>query len=168
MSNFYNPTLQITSNLGVFTGFWEIKSSCLPSSTSGSWWFHIVSSEIHVKKHILSSEVFYITYFSKKYSVHYTYIEPFSECLSSSALIRFRAGNKAGLGLTFFGEAADMKIKSVNLFESKLTFRKHSQLEDTVPKNKTKEFTLSRWISRCTMVGRETLGPVFGFHLGFL
>lgn len=80
----------------------------------------------------------------KKYSVHYTYIEPFSECLSSSALIRFRAGNKAGLGLTFFGEAADMKIKSVNLFESKLTFRKHSQLKDIVRKNRTKEFTLSR------------------------
>lgn len=57
--------------------------------------------------------------------------------MSSSALIRFRAGNKAGLGLTFFGEAADMKIKkSVNLFESKLTFRKHSQLKDTVRKNK--------------------------------
>lgn len=53
--------------------------------------------------------VFYITYFSKKYSVHNTYIEPFSECLSSSALIRFKAGNKAGLGLTFFGEAVDMK-----------------------------------------------------------
>mmetsp|Transcript_21002 Transcript_21002/g.34259 ORF Transcript_21002/g.34259 Transcript_21002/m.34259 type:complete len:104 (+) Transcript_21002:641-952(+) len=30
--------------------------------------------------------------------------EPFSECLSSSALIRFRAGNKAGFGLTFLGE----------------------------------------------------------------
>lgn len=54
--------------------------------------------------------------FLKKYSVHYTYIEPFSECLSSSALIRFRAGNRAGLGLTFFGEAADMKIKSVNVW----------------------------------------------------
>lgn len=77
--------------------------------------------------------------FLKKYSVHYTYIEPFSECLSSSALIRFRAGNKAGLGLTFFGEAADMKIKSVHLFESKLTFRKHSQQKDIVRKNKTKE-----------------------------
>lgn len=58
---------------------------------------------------------FYIIFFHKNCSVHITYIEPFSECLSSSALIRFRAGNKAGLGLTFFGETADMKI--VNLFE---------------------------------------------------
>lgn len=62
---------------------------------------------------------FYIKYFflNARFTIAflpinlYTYIEPFSECLSSSALIRFKAGNKAGLGLTFFGEAADMKIK---------------------------------------------------------
>lgn len=57
----------------------------------------------------------YHIFLQKLQCSHITYIEPFSECLSSSALIRFRAGNKAGLGLTFFGETADMKI--VNLFE---------------------------------------------------
>lgn len=63
--------------------------------------------------------------FLKKYSVYYIYIESFLECLLFFVLIRFRAGNKVGLGFTFFGEVVDMKIKLVYLFELKLLFRKY-------------------------------------------
>lgn len=111
--------------MGVLIGFWEVKFLCLFFFIFGFWWFYIVFFEIYVKKYILSLEVFYIIYFFKKYSVYYIYIESFFECLLFFVLIRFRAGNKVGLGFMFFGEVVDMKIKLVNLFELNLIFRKY-------------------------------------------
>lgn len=58
-----------------------------------------------------------------------TYLLPFSDRLSSSALIFFKAGSIPGLGLIFLGESADKDLyRKINL-----CYKRMSKLQEHVP-----------------------------------